>query len=554
MDNQKNTPPINFRRMTLLVGIFMILLIVFARDSSFVKLVLQNFATGESVSCPSFPAAIVTLNKNTATAQAISIGTPGFSFITLDIKANSCGIRLNSLSFKSYSDGVGHATVAHLTLHHKGEQVGATLSGSSNSDFTGLDILIPAGTTQSFELRGDVVGDVGQSVGFAYNGMTATDVRSNLTSLVFDEGVLLSGNIMTIVEPRTISSCQTIDTPGSYVLTRDIISRDTSPCLHVASDSVAIDCEGNSIYAKDVPSIVVDAVSYVTIRSCAIGRNDPVHSATLEIKNNSRDVVVVSNTVYGMIKATKASRVSVENNNITLPLYSDESFAPVWLSGGSLNHVSENTIDGSSPGDRTMKVGSDDGVLLENETNDTISDNTIHNVYDCGIETIGSLTHSVVDRNLISNAGQCGIGGWYGLTITDTIFSNNILDDTFAPFVFFYSDGYGYWSKISADFSNNKFIGNIFTHPKEGIALLPGGHPAEFAILPKGALLRMGITAEHNIFMNNNFGTYMAPLIWPVGIAEDGGGNSCGPIVSTPPLFIYDEANKYPLDCESTAS
>src|SRR5262249_33651468 len=99
----------------------------------------------------------------------------------------------------------------------------------------------------------------------------------------------------------------------------------------------------------------------------------------------------------------------------------------IGFNGGSLNIAWGNTINGHrTPG--VQNLGCDDGITVQDERYDNITNNTITSCYDAGIETYGQINDSNFAHNTISDIPFVGIGSWYATSIAHTAFSGNTVD------------------------------------------------------------------------------------------------------------------------------
>ncbi|HUD10397.1 MAG TPA: hypothetical protein VMR28_01860 [Candidatus Saccharimonadales bacterium] len=215
---------------------------------------------------------------------------------------------------------------------------------------------------------------------------------------------------------------------------------------------------------------------------------------------------------------------------------------------GSYNIIDNNTIndDGilnvSNPGD-IVSTGVDDGIILGNgvdgaatdpytpETNDTVVNNNIHEVFDCGIEGVGTVNDTVINHNTISYAGNNGICSYYFSSwMNDTISYNTVTQggtsgvNTFPGNNFFDFVSSNFPSTGQVDFENNKLVGNKYiplsTNDGYGIYIDLGGTQYNSS----------NSNFTNDLFENNNLthtATMYTPEIIPSSMVVDGGRNIC---------------------------
>ncbi len=383
-----------------------------------------------------------------------------------------------------------------------------------------------------------------------------------------------------------ISSCMTISSPGNYYLANDI-SITGNTCLNISNThGVTVDCQNHTILG-DSP-IFINGSSNVTVKKCTVNHSPTgggglsisnshnvnivsnIFNSTLEqhysiLVNDSSFISLMNNDIQGFYQQNFSSSSLLQNNHFTVPtpLFNGPSALIVFNHGFS-NQAKGNIIDGSASGDNTIYLGADDGIVVGDESNTIILNNNIKNVYDCGIETLGTVQNSTFESNTITNAGFCGIGGWYWSSLLGNTFRNNISDNTLRAFIFFRTyglrpdrteNGHNLSADTAAYLKDNQFISNIFLHPRSVPSYSP--YSSDFQILPVDSsninsgeqpVTDSDIFASNNIFTNNNFDLIdSAPLIWPNTIGVDGGGNRCGSVFSSPQLDYT--TNPYPISC-----
>ena len=110
------------------------------------------------------------------------------------------------------------------------------------------------------------------------------------------------------------------------------------------------------------------------------------------------------------------------------------------------------------------KIGFDDGIVLGLETDisigesqDLVQNNTISNMYDCGIEGVGLVKNNTISNNKIDNTGYCGIGAWYSSSWQGNIISDNTVNNSPSLLTFFFAT-----RKYGAKPSKAYFTDNIF--------------------------------------------------------------------------------------------
>ena len=405
--------------------------------------------------------------------------------------------------------------------------------------------------------------------------------------------LLMAGALFTVplfvIAVTEVTSCQEITAPGDYVLNKDLTSVDKT-CLKIHDVAqVNLNCNGHYIYRDAVsgsyynePVVSIENVKDFTVDSCKIetkSANIDWPFYDLNIKNSQNGVFENNNFGSRIFNAEKISgfrftanyfKSNYQQYHSQNNILENNTFDPIpRFNGGAGNIVSQggsdnifrgNIIDGKSDGVLRWvnPLGLDDGIVLEDESNDLVENNITKNFFDCGIETAGFIQNTKIIGNFIKNAGFCGIGGWYHHSWKGNEVSRNTMEDIPTAFQFFRAYGIkNTESKIY--FRDNIFEGNVFINPKEKFghsSVINLGHaqtdPGNLSYVGRvNGTERLTVPADFdlggNVFKNNNFGTVgFAPMLIPSTIAVDGGGNVCGQAVSADSL-------PYPINCAKTA-
>jgi parallel beta-helix repeat protein len=299
-----------------------------------------------------------------------------------------------------------------------------------------------------------------------------------------------------------IDSCEmSYTSPGAYTLPADFLSASATPtpCIGLRTSGITLDCAQHVITGF---VIVAPATANVTIRNCVATGIAPVV--------DSSNLMIESSRLATSLYLDGASDTTVRNNQISAK---PGATAVVAFSNGHDNRVVENSLDGGGA------RGADDGIVLANETNDTISDNTISNVFDAGVEGIDALTDTVIVNNTITHAVTAGIGSYWCTAWQHVTIEGNRFAEVRAGIRIEYSkDGRcaGWGAEPAADFSGNVIADNTLDLP------VPATAPAITVKLDDYAATVVG-----NILRNNDFGA--SPIdVHPLAGFQDGGGNTCG--------------------------
>ena len=387
-------------------------------------------------------------------------------------------------------------------------------------------------------------------------------------------------SVMSVEVPPPIAACRDITSPGAYKLAADLSPTETT-CISVHdTHDVQLDCAGHTI-ARNVTtgaeSLVVYGTQDVSIRNCRFEASSITLGGSTNGSFTNNTIVPSSDRPFASAGFDRSSRMTFDSNTILGGAFSQNygdgntvsrnhiTAASAFSAGtvlsvyGTGTHISGNVLDGSSTARFT---GADDGIVIEDERNAVIEDNTIQNVWDCGIEFAGVFASSTVARNRITNAAMCGIGGWYWLSVSKTTFVGNTVERSGT--LFYFSHDYGLrpagfdWDKVMpADtavlFKDNVFEGNVLLDPVVFFgqylpaSSIPLGNNLQYVqdhlsdIPGERAVSPADFQITNNTFTANDFGHFLeapefvtlAPS--PAGMFIDGGGNICKP--STWPYF-----------------
>jgi hypothetical protein len=170
--------------------------------------------------------------------------------------------------------------------------------------------------------------------------------------------------------------------------------------------------------------------------------------------------------------------------------------------------------------------------LFTHEVTFFVQGNVISNVYDAGVEPVGSAAPvvAVIQNNTINNAGFTGIGSYYVQGWKDSVLSGNTVSNSPSLFWLLFEDAKGV-PVTMLTLTNNQFIGNTLINP---VNLPPtsgdGIAPATLvSFAPRSGLPS---TVTGNLIQGNRFGTSTpGPELLPPQGFIDGGGNICSPVV-----------------------
>jgi hypothetical protein len=328
-----------------------------------------------------------------------------------------------------------------------------------------------------------------------------------------------------------VKFCGSLAGNTTYTLQQDLSQTSASPCLQVSMlGNVQLDCQGHSVSGIDI-----FGSARVVISNCTV-------TSSLSI-DNSVDVTVTHSTLSGGLTMSNPASVTVDHSQIgasigsvvavqiaggtnvalianSIAMPSNNGNEAVYLTRGTGNQVLQNTITSAYVG--TGRLGTDDGVLLQNESGDLIRDNTITGFWDTAVEGVDAISNVTVVNNTFSNIGTAAIGAYWCTDWTNnTIQGNDVSQSPKLALVEYETAAPQCGSTIAPPvFSGNQFIDNKLHDVIPGLGGL------------NSAKMRVTFDSgdvENNVLRGNDFGANDGPLLTPLTGFVDGGGNICGP-------------------------
>ncbi len=349
-----------------------------------------------------------------------------------------------------------------------------------------------------------------------------------------------------------LSSCTEITSPGNYVISNDLTGTAPNPCLSIHDTSnVQVDCQSHSLTVPGLRTgqtiVEINNTNNFSLKNCLL----PVTSVpvgeipeSLHILSSSQGVIS-ANTFSGksLVNAGWLSDVQILNNVFNESAYQqflsnnsriennwfDWNYTGVGFiisNDGSGTIIRNNFMDGHQVGNSQMAhTGFSTGIVIDGQSNSTITGNTMQNFFDCGIITLGLTQNTVMSNNTIKNALFCGIGGWYWNSMKNNTFSQNKVNNSGTLFTFFrrYALKPG---ESFVYFTDNIFTDNSFTNHNNY-----RGYATDIVMDRNdwGEVNSSAFIASNATFTNNDFGTGPGPYITPRSAIIDGGSNKCGP-------------------------
>ena len=147
--------------------------------------------------------------------------------------------------------------------------------------------------------------------------------------------------------------------------------------------------------------------------------------------------------------------------------YQDTITLCVTSGGGAYNQFLNNQINGQWDGTPHATQGVDDGIVLLDESHDEIENNVIQNTWDAGIESVGSLSDTLIADNHFHNVQFAAVASYIDTSWQNNTVRGNRVDDSLYLLEVGFNGllGYGVPIPTTVYFQNNQVIGNIFTNP-----------------------------------------------------------------------------------------
>jgi hypothetical protein len=343
-----------------------------------------------------------------------------------------------------------------------------------------------------------------------------------------------------------IDSCRTISTSGEYSLSGNLTNTKSEACIKFQNVSnISLDCQNYTITSKNENySIYVKGSSNFEISNCKLASSVSLPSASVqhllrvedskqgEISNisdggnystisGSSFVTVQNSTFNHGLSIYKSNNIIIKENNFSL-----DKGESIVFQEGSNNSAISNFVDGKSDGvfrGGEDSIGADDGIVIKDESGDTIQGNTLQNFFGCAIENNGYMFDAKIIGNKANNAGTSFLGGWWYSSVRGILVKNNVANNI--PNLFYFSRLYALKpTEQNVYFQNNTFENNKLTNPKIGTSFSMG---ARIVFNGSDVPLQNHILGN-NILKNNDFTKLVGPLdITPGNIVIDGGGNIC---------------------------
>jgi parallel beta-helix repeat protein len=301
------------------------------------------------------------------------------------------------------------------------------------------------------------------------------------------------------VRRTVLTTCGVVRTPGHYLLQADLVG---SGCLQFLDTSdVHLDCAGHRMSGL----LAVTSTTNFSVTGCV---------SAMQFFGVS-DGIVTNSTI--------TSAFNYRNSNVQ---FVNDTFVSTVARGalefddGHDNQVRQSSFTSHYDGS-AGPVGTDDAIILMNESNDTIQGNTFDSFYDAGIEGIDTLSNTTIADNTFIHLGVAGVGSYWCTSWTNNTIRHNTTT-TSATLVFVeYSTSA---SLCGTPFAPAKFVGtliadNSFRSPISGYQ----------GRLSRGRI-DVGMPGEvhDNLVKDNDLGANEGPRLAPSSGYFNGGGNVCG--------------------------
>ena len=213
--------------------------------------------------------------------------------------------------------------------------------------------------------------------------------------------------------PGDINSCQIIDTPGNYTLTRNLNGSDfnLTGCFNITSSNVLLDC--NNYYLKNTtlistPVIYAENIYNVSVQNCNISTYILSYGSGIEFLNVTNSTIknnTIHSNSYGVYLSSSSNNL-ILGNNFKLNYYEG-----VWISLDSDNNqIINNTANSSLY-----------GVFIYTSSNNTLKGNNFFNSsYNFAIsgESFSHFNHNIDLSNSINYYSKI----YYNISVNNFVF------------------------------------------------------------------------------------------------------------------------------------
>jgi len=181
---------------------------------------------------------------------------------------------------------------------------------------------------------------------------------------------------LTVTETSSVSSCMEINTPGYYVLTRDLKNCTAQDCIRITASDVVFDGNSHTIDSK----------------GSGYGGGISVHNSSKALSNVTIKNLEIEDWKYGII-LENVYNSTIENN------HAYRNTVGIELSSSSNNYITNNTVSSNEAGVSLWGTsGSSNNIL----TNNTVSNNRY------GI-SVDYSDNNHIYNNLFNNTNNVGI-------------------------------------------------------------------------------------------------------------------------------------------------
>ncbi len=350
-----------------------------------------------------------------------------------------------------------------------------------------------------------------------------------------------------------LSTCGSITTPGTFVLTADVVAPADTTCLDVHDTSnVTIDCRGHAITstASTVATTIINVsnVSGFNLYNCTVNpapagapnymneglalagvtggtiQHDQFLQRTMVVLSQTSGLSFVDDTVVGIVQSDHGSANSYRWLRAGVPGFAGA--AVLSLGFGDHETVQYSTLDGNGGTGPNGNFGMDNALTLQWETAATVDSNVLANVWDCDLETLGLITGAQITNNQLNHATYCGLGAWWWTSWRSNIVRNNRVDASAQMLALYRLGGLDTaHGETTVYFDHNTFDSNGFTQPTG-----QNGAYVDLAPADNEALAAVPLVTGANLVTGNDWSaTPYPPVLLPAAMFVDGGGNRCHP-------------------------
>jgi hypothetical protein len=225
-----------------------------------------------------------------------------------------------------------------------------------------------------------------------------------LPAILIAFGAFADESRIPISAPVPTSTTIVINTPGTYVLTRNITSN-ASPVISVLASPVRIDLNGRTITNNGAGNTMMlnDTTDVVIVNGFLLGGQNGIFRPSFCCGRLTVESVTIADTTSNAVKVAAMTSTAIRSSRIVNTNTAATDLSAIFINGGT-GHIADNEIIGTTRTGIFLASGVKSAQINNNIVRQY---NTIASSSDSGIRV--EAANSQVDHNTIegSGAGSC---------------------------------------------------------------------------------------------------------------------------------------------------